>query len=203
GRLARFWRDSVERHAYRVAKRNEPGRRSDYRYECKIEIKKYEEVLELLHRIIAPGVAVLCGVECEHVAGGASPEQLKRFLDSMDADLAKIEKLWSTASGSRVWEDLDIERDVVDGRIRELEALISGSKVEWRRGIREGLTCVLTRLIHSGNPAQDTFIVRWGPTETEHEQRFPTEGAAFAFMQERVEAEGGALDDPDDFLLGV
>ena len=67
-----------------------------WRYGQKIEIKSAEAVAELLHGIIAPGAPFLCDERCPHVARDASADQVKRFLDSLDAEIDELRVRWRT-----------------------------------------------------------------------------------------------------------
>jgi hypothetical protein len=93
--LRRFWLKLLRYHADQLELRHRPcecGGNSpshvQWKYGQKIEIKVHESVIELLHRIIAPGAPFLCDHACPHVDKGATPEQLRRFLDSIDAHAA-------------------------------------------------------------------------------------------------------------------
>ncbi len=59
----------------------------------KLEVTLAEGVAALLHQVIAPRAPFACDGWCSHVATGATPQQAKRFLDSLDADLASTADL--------------------------------------------------------------------------------------------------------------
>ena len=81
-----------------------------WRYGQKIEIKSAEAVAALLHAIVAPDAPFLCDERCAHVEGGASAEQVKRFLDSVDAAVLECRRRWRLDRvGSTVGEDLQDE----------------------------------------------------------------------------------------------
>jgi hypothetical protein len=89
------------------------------RYTSKIEIKTTEAVLALLHEVIALEAEYLCDDCCAHVHAGATPEQAKRFLDSLDAQIASLHaRHGKTDSGHVCYED----------QLTELSVY-----VEWRR----------------------------------------------------------------------
>ena len=131
--LARYWRDIVE---YRVGKverrhaaaraideaeaRGEGGRAVEVRrwsYGQKIEMKAVEQVLELLHRILAPAAPFLCDERCAHVRAGATAGQVKRFLDAIDAAVANGRWQLEHTRSSTCFEDLHDELYVL-GRWR-------------------------------------------------------------------------------------
>jgi len=86
-----------------------------WRYSAKIEIKTAESVLALLHRILAPGASFLCDAQCPHVTLGATPEQAKRFLDSLDAATADRRARWrDTKWDHPCYEDLQDELGVYE-----------------------------------------------------------------------------------------
>jgi hypothetical protein len=74
------------------AKGEDPSSILQWRYGQKIEIKSAEAVAELLHRIIAPSAPFLCDDRCPHVRAGATAQQVKRFADSIDAEVASLRK---------------------------------------------------------------------------------------------------------------
>jgi hypothetical protein len=81
-----------------------------WRYGMKIEIKSAEAVADLLHGIIAPGAPFLCDDRCPHVRAGASAAQLKRFLDSLDVEIANLRRRWRECSWDHpCYEDLQDE----------------------------------------------------------------------------------------------
>ena len=59
-------------------------------YAGKQEIKEIEAIAALLHKILAPAAPFLCDGSCGHVAAGATPRQAKRFLDSLDGEIARV-----------------------------------------------------------------------------------------------------------------
>lgn len=131
--LARYWRDLVEYCAGKMERRSaaareigeahargEGGREVEihrWSYGQKIEIKTAEQVLELLHRILAPAAPFVCDERCAHVRAGATAGQVKRFLDSIDAAVADRRRQLEHAGGSPCFEDLHDELYVL-GRWR-------------------------------------------------------------------------------------
>ncbi len=105
GALSRFWRERVsacialrERRDAMAKLLDNPGAAPDarptrevilWRYSAKIRVKTAESVFERLHEIIAPDAQSLCDAECPHVEAGATPEQLKRWFDALDAAIAR------------------------------------------------------------------------------------------------------------------
>lgn len=116
--VALYWRSMHEELARRTMRRAEafPGpdaapdahvRAHEWRYGQKIEIKVLESIMDLFHRLLAPGEKV-CAADCAHAKQGMPPEVLKRYLDSLDARLAILrERLRSTLSGQLREDYLD------------------------------------------------------------------------------------------------
>jgi hypothetical protein len=120
--LARYWGELVEYCVGKIARRQAAAKAIDeayargdprgatsigqWRYGQKIEIKAAEMVLELLHRIVAPDAPFLCDDRCPHVRAGATAGQVKRFLDSLDARVARCRDLLRDCRHDHpCWED--------------------------------------------------------------------------------------------------
>lgn len=81
------WADSVRMQRKRQLQASRHDRSESYRRWCRerwTQIGMLEAILDLLHRILAPGTA-FCGQDCSHLQAGLSPAQAKRFLDALDA----------------------------------------------------------------------------------------------------------------------
>jgi hypothetical protein len=63
-----------------------------YCYSAKIEIKTAESVVALLHEIVAPAATFVCDESCRHLSLGATAEQAKRYVDSLQARIAEVEE---------------------------------------------------------------------------------------------------------------
>lgn len=95
-----------------------------WRYGMKIEIKSAEAVAALLHGIIAPSAPFLCDDRCPHVRAGASAAQVKRFLDSLDAEIASLQKRFKECSWDHpCYEDLQDELGIYECWRRRLVEL--------------------------------------------------------------------------------
>lgn len=116
-RVARYWRLMHLELACRTKRRKKaypaqtaPGHVHDsaqrWRYGQKIEVKVLESVMDLFHRLLAPGEKV-CAIPCSHAKRGIAPEVVKRYLDSLDARLQIIkDRLHSIPPYGQHHEDL-------------------------------------------------------------------------------------------------
>ena len=93
--LRQFWLNLLRYHREQFELRDRPcacggetASHLEWKYGQKIDIKVHESVVELLHRILVPEAPFLCNQCCAHVAAGASPEQLRRFVDAIAARAA-------------------------------------------------------------------------------------------------------------------
>lgn len=117
-RVSRYWRLMHRELACRTRRRRKAFPKQDapahahssahqWRYGQKIEIKVLESIMDLFHRLLAPGEKV-CAMECSHAPRGMPPEVVKRYLDSLDAQLRKIEgNLEKSLSGQYREDQLD------------------------------------------------------------------------------------------------
>lgn len=117
-KVAKYWREMHEERGSRKKRRQAafPGPEAPahrhasahkWRYMQKIEVKVLESIMDLFHRLLAPGEKV-CAADCAHAKQGMPPEVLKRYLDSLDARLAILrERLRSTLSGQLREDYLD------------------------------------------------------------------------------------------------
>src|SRR5690606_33464205 len=108
--VAQYWRQMHEELGSRNRRRDAAFPEADapaykhasahqWRYSQKIEIKVLESIMDLFHRLLAPGEKV-CAVDCAHAEQGMAPETIKRYLDSLDARLTILgERLRSIHSG--------------------------------------------------------------------------------------------------------
>ncbi|HLV60127.1 MAG TPA: hypothetical protein VKY51_01855 [Fredinandcohnia sp.] len=137
--VALYWRSMHEELARRTMRRAEafPGpdaapdahvRAHEWRYGQKIEIKVLESIMDLFHRLLAPGEKV-CAAECAHAAGGMPPEVIKRYLDSLDAREADLKRRLATTPYGQVYEDYMDERDAIRRwRARLVDLLEAGNR---------------------------------------------------------------------------
>lgn len=117
-KVAKYWREMHEERGARKKRRQAafPGPEApahrhasaqEWRYMQKIEVKVLESIMDLFHRLLAPGEKV-CAADCAHAEQSMPPEVLKRYLDSLDARLAILrERLRSTLSGQLREDYLD------------------------------------------------------------------------------------------------
>lgn len=91
GELAGYWDWALDTRAARLAQAKDLPREEQteghlrWLKERWTQVRMLEAILALLHRIVAPHAAYLCGAACMHLEAGMSPEQAKRFLDTLDA----------------------------------------------------------------------------------------------------------------------
>ena len=121
--LTAYWLGLVRHVEEKRVARERPGEpgpsRTAYRYSCKIEIGVYETLLAFLHHFIAPDEPATCERACGHMEVGMTPEQVKRYLDTLDAYLVSCRaRMGRRSFGDQVWEDLELEVYEV-GRCRE------------------------------------------------------------------------------------
>ncbi|HSM91671.1 MAG TPA: hypothetical protein VLT47_02230 [Anaeromyxobacteraceae bacterium] len=146
--LAGWWRELIEYCVGARARRREAAKDVDaawskgedassilqWRYGQKIEIKSAEAVADLLHGIIAPDAPFLCDDRCNHVRAGAGAPQVKRFLDSIDVEIARLRKRWRDCPYDHpCYEDLQDEFGIYEkwrGRLVELAQATPGVRHE-------------------------------------------------------------------------
>jgi len=115
--VRRLWLKLLRYHAEQLELRNgrcsgpcDPVSHVVWRYGQKIDIKVHESVIELLHRILASDAPFLCAHDCPHVDAGAAPDQLRRFLDTLDARAAYCrEEARGAPLGDRVNRTAEVE----------------------------------------------------------------------------------------------
>jgi hypothetical protein len=101
-------------------------------YDATIGLAMTEALIGLLHRILAPSADCLCGIECEHVAAGATRQQCERFLASVEAEMglyarraAECGGTWLKSTGH--WDNP--EREAYEFGLEDLEV--------WREAFAE------------------------------------------------------------------
>lgn len=139
--LSTWWRELVEYCVGERARRRAAAKEVDaawasgtpagsiiqWRYGMKIEIKSAEAVAALLHGIIAPEARFLCDDRCPHVRAGASGAQVKRFLDSVDAEVADLRRRFKACAYDHpCYEDLQDEFGIYE-RWRDRLIKLAGS----------------------------------------------------------------------------
>ncbi|MDQ3265696.1 MAG: hypothetical protein M3Y59_18900 [Myxococcota bacterium] len=82
------------------------------RYSAKISLKTAESVVALLHELITPNAPFLCDETCPHLAFGATPVQVKRFVDSLEAAALRV---W------RIHQDTERDHQTFDDELDELD----------------------------------------------------------------------------------
>ncbi len=173
--LKRHWAFLLETRAARRAQLDESARTkhtdtsglSRWIRERYTQIHYFEAVMSLLHRIVAPDAAYLCGADCNHLDRGLSREQLRRYQGSLAAFRA------STDYESE--ENYTVERAAND-----LEHYVRGWAFEHVKTLGTR-TWQLVRCL-PGAEADDFYEVRVKEKDAVVETRaFPNKDAAKAF----------------------